>query len=67
MKNMGSLDRIIRALAGAGLVIAAVALALAGSARWWLAIPGVALLLTSGLAFCPLYLPFGISTAKKKA
>lgn len=67
MKNMGSLDRIIRALAGAGLVIAAVALTLAGSALWWLAIPGVVLLLSSGLAFCPMYLPFGISTAKKKA
>jgi drug/metabolite transporter superfamily protein YnfA len=63
-KNMGAADRIIR------VVLAVVFLALfltdtvTGTFGWVLAALGVVFLLTSLVSFCPLYLPFGLSTCK---
>ena len=67
-KNMGSLDKAIRVLVAiligvlwltgaipAGTTLATVLLIVAG-----------VMLLTSFISFCPLYLPFGISTCTKK-
>ena len=63
--NMGSTDRIVRLL----LVVVVTVLYLTGIIGGTLAAVLLALcgvfLLTSLLAFCPLYLPFGISTARK--
>jgi hypothetical protein len=64
--NMGTVDKVVRilvALVIAGLyftniitgTVAIVLLALAG-----------VFILTSFMSFCPLYLPFGISTRKKE-
>jgi hypothetical protein len=58
--NMGSIDRIVRAVAGVGLI----AWALMGGPVWaWI---GVVPLLTAAIGWCPAYVPFGISTCAKK-
>jgi len=65
-KNMGSADKIIRVLiAGlvAGLYWSGVVSGTIGIVL--LVLAGV-FLLTSFIGFCPLYIPFGISTCKKK-
>ncbi|HSP90258.1 MAG TPA: DUF2892 domain-containing protein [Vicinamibacterales bacterium] len=59
-KNMGSVDRIVRGVAG----IALIAWALMGGPVWaWL---GVVPLATAVIGVCPAYLPFGITTCPKK-
>jgi hypothetical protein len=64
-KNMGSADRIIRVLAA--LVIGTLLLTgvLSGTIGVILGILAVVFLLTSTVAFCPLYAPFKISTIGK--
>jgi hypothetical protein len=57
-KNIGTVDRIIRLIAG--VAIGALGLAF-GS---WLGLIGLVLILTATVAVCPIYLPFGISTRK---
>jgi uncharacterized membrane protein YcaP (DUF421 family) len=65
-KNMGNTDRIIR------IVIAAIFAALyfsktvEGTPGLILVVLGAVFVLTSFISFCPLYLPFGINTCKKK-
>lgn len=58
-RNMGSIDRAIRVVLGLLIIGAGVYY---GS--WWGAI-GIVLLVTAILAWCPGYLPFGISTCKR--
>ncbi len=58
--NMGSLDRIVRAVAGAALV----ALAATGTVGVW-GYAGFILLGTAAISRCPLYLPLGLSTCAK--
>ena len=58
--NMGSLDRIVRALFGAALV----ALAAMGTVGVW-GYAGFILIGTAAVSRCPLYLPFGLSTRAK--
>ncbi|MEY2639841.1 MAG: hypothetical protein RIR90_1323, partial [Bacteroidota bacterium] len=64
-KNMGGADRIIRVI----LAIVFAALYFTGTvAGTWglvLVVLGGVFLATSVVSFCPLYLPFGISTCKK--
>jgi len=66
MQNVGSIDRIIRAVLGLVLIIAP--LALSGSlfanplAFWISLVAGVVLLATSAISFCPLYAIFGLRT-----
>jgi hypothetical protein len=62
VKNMGSVDRIIRVVLGVGLVITG---AVMRGGFWALAALGVVFLATSAISFCPLYLPFRISTRRK--
>lgn len=61
-KNMGNLDRILRIIAA----LAIMALYFTGIINGTLAIIGfifsVVFILTSFISFCPLYLPFKIST-----
>lgn len=58
--NMGGIDRIVRAVAGVALI----AWALMGGPIWaWI---GVLPLATAALGWCPLYVPFGISTCPAK-
>lgn len=62
-RNMGTLDRVIRALfvAPVAVVAAFIAGPLSVSGIILLAFAGV-MLLTAGIGFCPLYAPFGIRT-----
>lgn len=58
--NMGGTDRGVRAIGGVALI----AWALLGGPVWaWI---GVIPLATAAIGWCPLYLPFGISTCAKK-
>lgn len=64
-KNMGTTDRIIRILAA--VVIAALYFMhlISGTLAIVLLIVAGIFILTSFVSFCPLYLPFGISTRSK--
>lgn len=62
MKNMGTLDRIIR-LAAVAAVIGVYGLGpIGGTLALILGAIAVVLLLTSLTAACPAYMPFGLST-----
>ncbi|HOX18439.1 MAG TPA: DUF2892 domain-containing protein [Spirochaetales bacterium] len=64
--NMGTLDRVIRiALAALFAVLIATGVVV-GTGAWILGVLGAVFLVTAVVAFCPLYLPFGISTRGKK-
>lgn len=65
-KNMGNADRIIRVLLA--LVFAFIYFngILTGIAGLVLLVLGVVFLLTSFMGFCPLYVPFGLSTSSAK-
>ena len=64
-QNLGSFDRIIRVIIA--IVIAALYFAnvISGTVAIVLLVLAGIFILTSLVSFCPLYLPFGISTKKK--
>ena len=62
-KNMGTIDRLLRAVLGLVLLVAGFVMAPRGYI--WLAIVAILPLGTSALGVCPVYLPFGISTVRK--
>lgn len=66
MKNMGTLDRVVR-LAAVAAVIGAYGLGLIGGTLAFV-LGGVALvlLLTSLTGTCPAYMPFGLSTRPRR-
>lgn len=59
-KNIGSIDRVMRFIIG--IVIIALGF-IYGS--WW-GILGFVPIITAFTGFCPLYVPFGISTCKRE-
>ncbi len=63
---MGNIDRIIRILVALVIIVLYFMHQITGT----IAIVGLALsgifILTSFISFCPLYLPFGLSTRKKE-
>ncbi|MBL7921868.1 MAG: DUF2892 domain-containing protein [Bacteroidia bacterium] len=65
-KNMGTIDKIIRILVAVVIIV----LYFTNQNNGTQAIIGLILsavfILTSFISFCPLYLPFGISTRKKE-
>jgi len=64
--NMGTIDRVIRiALAALFTVLIATGI-VTGAGAWVLGVLGAVFLVTGVIAFCPLYLPFGLSTKGKK-
>ena len=65
-QNMGSIDRIIRIVVGAGLIAAYFTHTLEGTLGLVGAILGGVFIVTSAAGFCPLYLPFGIKTCSTK-
>ncbi len=63
-KNIGGADRLVRIITAvvlAGLILTG---AVGGTIAWILGVVGIALLLTSSISFCPLYLPMKICTKK---
>ena len=64
-KNMGTIDRVFRI--GLAIVVAILYMngSITGTVAIILGILAVVLILTSLIGFCPLYVPFKISTIKK--
>jgi hypothetical protein len=60
-KNMGLWDRRIRLVLGVVIVAAGIYFK-----TWW-GLVGVVFLATSLISWCPLYVPFGLSTRNKKS
>lgn len=60
-KNIGSTERIIRAIVGLVLI----ALTLTGTIGWWGWL-GVVPLFTAAIGWCPPYALFGINTCRTK-
>ena len=59
--NIGTVDRVVRVVVG--LVIIGVGICF----RSWWGLIGLLPLLTAVVRFCPVYVPFGISTCKTEA
>lgn len=64
-KNMGTLDRLIRAVIAIAIAVLYFTDQISGTAALILGAIAIAFLLTSLVSWCPLYLPFGISTRKE--
>lgn len=60
-RNVGSVDRIIRVVLGLVLIGLGVYFS-----SWWGAI-GIIPLATAAIGWCPLYVPFGLSTCSTKS
>jgi len=65
-KNMGAVDRIVRIILAVVIAVLFITGQLTGGAAIILGIIALIFLLTSAVGFCPLYLPFKISTRKNK-
>lgn len=65
-KNMGSADRIIRVIIAAIIVVLYSTGAITGTVALVLIALSIIFVFTSVVSFCPLYLPFGLSTLRKK-
>lgn len=64
-KNMGMVDRTVRTILAIVIAILYFTNQITGVAAIILGIFAVVFLLTSFMSFCPLYLPFKLSTMKK--
>ncbi len=64
--NMGTIDRVMRIIAA--VVIAALYFTnmISGTLAIILLVFATVFILTSFVSFCPLYVPFGLSTKKKE-
>ena len=65
-KNMGTADRIIRAILAVAIIVLYFAGQITGTAAIILGILAVLFLATGAAGFCPGYWMLGISTLKKK-
>jgi uncharacterized membrane protein len=65
-KNMGTVDKVIRILVAVVVVILYFTHVISGVLALVLLILSAIFVVTSLLSFCPLYLPFGLSTKKKE-
>lgn len=64
-KNMGNTDRLLRVLIALVIVVLYFTNTIGGTLAIVLLLLSVVFILTGMVSFCPLYLPFGISTKKK--
>jgi uncharacterized membrane protein len=65
-KNMGTIDKVIRILIAVVVVVLFFAHVISGVLAIILLVLSAIFVMTSLLGFCPLYLPFGLSTRKKE-
>ena len=63
-KNVGSIDKIIRLLLAAVLIILFVLNVVSGTFGYILLALAVILILTSLFSFCPIWMIFGVKTCK---
>lgn len=66
-KNMGKTDRSVRILFALIVAILYFTNVITGTLALILGIVSVILLATAAIGFCPMYIPFRISTEKKSA
>lgn len=64
-KNMGAIDRVVRLLLVAVVIVLYAMGKITGMTAIVLGVLAVIFLLTSALGFCPLYLPLKLSTRGK--
>jgi hypothetical protein len=64
-KNMGLVDRLLRAALAVAVAVLILTGVLGGAAAIVLGIVGGVLLLTAIVGVCPLYMPFRISTLRR--
>jgi hypothetical protein len=65
-KNMGTVDKVIRILVAVVIAILFFTHIITGIVGIVLLVLAAIFVITSLISFCPLYLPFGINTGKKK-
>jgi hypothetical protein len=65
-KNMGTIDKVVRILIALVVIGLYFAHVISGTVAIVLLVLSAIFILTSLISFCPLYLPFGINTGKKK-
>lgn len=65
-KNMGSYDRLIRVMLAGLVMVLYFTNSISGITAIILLAFAIIFILTSLLSFCPLYLPFGLNTIRKK-
>ena len=65
-KNMGTIDKVIRILVAVVVVVLYFTHVISGVLAIILLALSAIFVITSLLSFCPLYLPFGLSTRKKE-
>ncbi len=65
-KNMGGVDKVIRMIVALLFVVLYFTGVVEGTVGIILLVLAAVFVLTSLISFCPLYLPFGISTCKKE-
>ena len=65
-KNMGTIDRVGRIVIAVLLAVLYFTNVISGTLGIILLLLAVVFVATSLLGFCPLYLPFGLSTGKKE-
>ncbi len=65
-KNMGTIDKVIRILIAVVVVVLWLTNIISGTVAIILLALSAIFVVTSLLSFCPLYLPFGLSTKKKE-
>ncbi len=66
MKNVGSVDRAVRIVAGLAMLTLGFGGFVTGTPGLVLKIAGFIPLLTAAIGFCPLYLPLGLSSKGSK-
>lgn len=64
-KNMGTVDRVIRSLAAIAIAVLYFTGRISGTLALVLGVVAIAFLVTSFVAWCPAYLPFGFSSRKE--
>jgi len=65
-QNVGNTDRLIRVLIAVALVVGSWFAGMGSIGGIVLLVLAVVLVLTASISFCPLYLPFGLSTRHTK-
>jgi hypothetical protein len=65
-KNMGTIDKVIRVLIALTIATLVYAKVISGTLAIVLLVFAVIFFVTSLLSFCPLYIPIGLNTGKKK-
>ncbi len=65
LRNVGGIDRLVRIVAGVALASLGLFQISRGHGGGLIVLLGTFVLVMASIGFCPLYVPFGISTARK--